>query len=73
VGVPQSGGPGNGRPEVQFIGMIRTDNISEIDSAVALPVEATIDPDFVRDFAQAHEPVGFDRVLIGYRLSASDQ
>ena len=38
--------------DAQFIGMIRTDNISEIDSAVALSVEATIDPDFVRDFAQ---------------------
>src|ERR671917_529283 len=57
---------------VQFIGMIRTDNISEIDSAVALSVEATIDPDFVRDFARAHEAAGFDRVLIGYHSTGPD-
>ena len=52
--------------------MIRTDNISEIDSAVALSVEATIDPDFVRDFARAHEAAGFDRVLIGYHSTGPD-
>ena len=56
---------GEPRSSCQLIGMIRTDNISEIDSAVALSVEATIDPDFVRDFAHAHEAAGFDRVLIG--------
>src|SRR5918993_814046 len=64
--------PVNGRPGIQFIGMIRTDNISEIDSAVALSVEATIDPDFVRDFAHAHEAAGFDRVLIGYHSTGPD-
>ena len=58
--------------DVQFIGMIRTDNISEIDSAVAQTVEATIDPDFVRDFARAHEAAGFDRVLIGYHSTGPD-
>ena len=58
--------------DVQFLGMIRTDNISEIDSAVALSVEATIDPDFVRDFARAHEAAGFDRVLIGYHSTGPD-
>ena len=56
----------------QFIGMIRTDNISEIDSAVALSVEATIDPDFVRDFARTHENAGFDRILIGYHSTGPD-
>ena len=60
------------RSSIQFIGMIRTDNISEIDSAVALSVEATIDPDFVRDFARAHEAAGFDRVLIGYHSTGPD-
>ena len=63
---------GERRPSCQFIGMIRTDNISEIDSAVALSVEATIDPDFVRDFARAHEAAGFDRVLIGYHSTGPD-
>jgi hypothetical protein len=43
---------------IQFFGMIRTDNISEIDSAVAQTVEATIDPEFVRDFARADEAAG---------------
>ena len=52
--------------------MIRTNNISEIDSAVALSVEAMIDPDFVRDFARAHEAAGFDRVLIGYHSTGPD-
>jgi alkanesulfonate monooxygenase len=57
---------------VQFIGMIRTDNISEVDSAVALSVEATIDPQFVAGFARAHENAGFDRVLIGYHSTGPD-
>ena len=57
---------------VQFIGMIRTDNISEIDSPVALSVESAIDPSFVRDFARAHEQAGFDRVLIGYHSTGPD-
>jgi alkanesulfonate monooxygenase len=57
---------------VQFIGMIRTDNISEIDSAVALSVEAAIDPGFVAEFARAHEDAGFDRVLIGYHSTGPD-
>ena len=57
---------------VQFIGMIHTDNISEIDSAVALSVEAAIDPGFVTDFAQVHEAAGFDRVLIGFHSTGPD-
>jgi alkanesulfonate monooxygenase len=63
---------GERRSLCQFIGMIRTDNISEIDSAVALSVEATIDPEFVRDFARTHEAAGFDRVLIGYHSTGPD-
>ncbi len=58
--------------ELQFIGMIRTDNISEIDSAVALSVEAAIDPGFVAEFARTHEAAGFDRVLIGYHSTGPD-
>jgi alkanesulfonate monooxygenase len=52
--------------------MIRTDNISEIDSAVALSVEAAIDPGFVAEFARVHEEAGFDRVLIGYHSTGPD-
>lgn len=57
---------------MQFIGMIRTDNISEIDSAVAQTVEATIDPGFVSEFARAHEEAGFDRILIGFHSTGPD-
>jgi alkanesulfonate monooxygenase len=57
---------------IQFIGMIRTDNLSEIDSAVAQTVEATLDPGFVRDFARAHEEAGFDRILIGFHSTGPD-
>jgi alkanesulfonate monooxygenase SsuD/methylene tetrahydromethanopterin reductase-like flavin-dependent oxidoreductase (luciferase family) len=49
--------------------MIRTDNLSEIDSAVAQTVEAGIDPGFVAEFARAHEEAGFDRVLIGFHFT----
>ena len=57
---------------IQIIGMIRTDNLSEIDSAVAQTVEATLDPGFVAEFARAHEEAGFDRVLIGFHSTGSD-
>jgi alkanesulfonate monooxygenase len=52
--------------------MIHTDNLSEIDSAVAQTVEATLDPAFFAAFAQAHEAAGFDRVLIGFHSTGSD-
>jgi alkanesulfonate monooxygenase len=58
--------------DIQFIGMIRTDNSSEIDSAVAQTVEEIIDPAFVTEFAQAHEEAGFDRVLIGFHSTGPD-
>ncbi|MCA9863356.1 MAG: LLM class flavin-dependent oxidoreductase [Thermomicrobiales bacterium] len=57
---------------MQIIGMIRTDNASEIDNAVAQTVEGVIDRDFVREFAQAHEEAGFDRVLIGFHSTGPD-
>src|SRR4051812_6657080 len=57
---------------IQFIGMIRTDNKSEIDSAVAQTVEGAIDPAFVAEFARAHEEAGFDRVLIGFHSTGPD-
>jgi hypothetical protein len=44
--------------DIQFVGMIRTDNMSEIDSAVALTVEGVIDPAFVAELPRAHEEAG---------------
>ena len=47
---------------VEFIGMIATQEASEI-----LPLQGPpIDPDFTARFARAHEDSGFDRILIGY-------
>lgn len=57
---------------MQIIGMIRTDNASEIDNAAAQTVEGVIDRDFVKEFAQAHEDAGFDRILIGYHSTGPD-
>lgn len=57
---------------VQFIGMIRTNNVSELDGPAAAIVEESIDPGFVRDFARAHEAAGFDRVLIGYHSTGPE-
>ena len=53
-----------GSPEdIQRVGMICTDDVSEIDSAVARTVEAQIDPGFV---------AGFDRMLIGFHSTGPD-
>jgi alkanesulfonate monooxygenase len=47
---------------VEFIGMIATQEASEV-----LPLQGPpIDPDFTARFARAHEESGFDRILIGY-------
>jgi alkanesulfonate monooxygenase len=72
MGDQQQAGPAERRPGIQFIGMIRTDNASEIDVANAQTVEQTIDLGFVSQFAQAHEEGGFDRILIGYHSTAPD-
>lgn len=60
------------RPEhrdIQLIGMIRTNNVSEIHGA-ANNREGVIDPKFVAQFARAHEDNGFDHVLIGCHTTA---
>jgi alkanesulfonate monooxygenase len=59
------------RRDIQFIGMIRTNNVSEIHGA-ANSKEGTIDPGFIAQFARAHEENGFDRILIGYHTTAPD-
>jgi alkanesulfonate monooxygenase len=53
---------------VKFIGMIGTQPASEIHP----PRGPAIDVDYVRQFAQAHEQSGFDRILIGYFSNGAD-
>ncbi|MFC5753049.1 LLM class flavin-dependent oxidoreductase [Actinomadura rugatobispora] len=53
---------------VEFIGMIRTADASEIRP----PRGPEIDPGYTREFARAHEEAGFDRVLIGYHSWDAD-
>lgn len=57
---------------IQFLGMVRTNNISEIHGAGPTTGENVIDPPFLRDFFRAHEENNFDRVLIGYHSTAPD-
>ncbi len=53
---------------IELLGMIATTAGSE-NKAVAGPV---VDPAYVREFSQAHEEAGFDRVLIVYSASSPD-
>src|SRR5438309_5083982 len=57
-----------GRMPVEFIGMIATQEQSEIIPRSG-PV---VDRGFVRRFVQAHEDGGFDKVLIGYSAARPD-
>src|SRR5215217_8970483 len=57
---------------VEFIGMIGTRPASETDGAAVSITSGYVDPGFVREFAQAHEDGGFDRVLIGYGSAGPD-
>lgn len=57
---------------VELVGMIRTNNRSEIHGPTHATAETEIDLPFLRDFARAHEDAGFDRVLIGYHSTAPD-
>lgn len=53
---------------VEFIGMIATRKASEIHA----PEGPVIDRDYVRDFAQAHDRAGFDRILVAYHSTGPD-
>jgi len=57
---------------IEFIGMIGTRSASELDGPGVNLIGGHIDAGFVREFAQAHERAGFDRVLIGYGSSGPD-
>ena len=53
---------------VEFIGMIQTQKVSETHAAKG----PAIDRDYVRAFAQAHEQAGFDRVLVPHHSTGPD-
>jgi len=54
--------------DVEFIGMIQGQKVSEIHAAKG----PAIDRDYVRAFAQAHENAGFDRVLVPHHSTGPD-
>jgi alkanesulfonate monooxygenase len=53
---------------IEFIGMIQQRKVSETHQASG----PAIDVDYVRDFAQAHERAGFDRILVPHSSSSPD-
>jgi hypothetical protein len=53
---------------VEFIGMIQQQKVSE----TYLARGPAIDIDYLRDFAQAHEKAGFDRILVPYQSTSPD-
>ena len=53
---------------VNMFGMIS----HRLASEIIAPRGPVFDHDFIRDFAQAHEQGGFDRVLVGYYSNAPD-
>ena len=54
--------------DIEFIGMIQAQKVSEIHPARG----PAIDRDYVRAFAQAHEQAGFDRVLVPHHSTSPD-
>ena len=53
---------------IDLFGMIS----HRLQSEVISPTFPVFDHDFIRDFAQAHERGGFDRILVGYFSNAPD-
>ncbi|MGV7244439.1 LLM class flavin-dependent oxidoreductase, partial [Caballeronia sp. M23-90] len=53
---------------VEFIGMIQQQKVSETHLARG----PAIDIGYTRDFAQAHEKAGFDRILVPYQSTSPD-
>jgi alkanesulfonate monooxygenase len=56
---------------IEFIGMIGV-RPEGADGAAVHVIGGEIDRGWVRDFAQAHERAGFDKVLVGYTGTAAD-
>jgi alkanesulfonate monooxygenase len=57
---------------VEFIGMIRTQERSELTDPPSEVWDEVIDKEYIRDIVRAHEDGDFDRVLIGYSSSNPD-
>ncbi|MEQ5841155.1 LLM class flavin-dependent oxidoreductase [Paraburkholderia acidicola] len=53
---------------VEFIGMIQPQKVSETHLAQG----PALDIDYLRQFAQAHEAAGFDRILVPYHSTSPD-
>ena len=53
---------------VEFIGMIQQRKVSETHR----PQGPAVDTDYVRDFAQAHEHAGFNRILVPHSSTSPD-
>src|ERR1700730_1975595 len=53
---------------VEFIGMIQQQKVSETHLARG----PAIDIDYTRNFAQAHEKAGFDRILVPYQSTSPE-
>ncbi len=58
----------NPSAEIEFIGMIQGQKVSEIHAARG----PALDRDYVRAFAQAHEQAGFDRILVPHHSTSPD-
>ena len=56
---------------VEIIGMIGV-KPEGADGAAVHVIGGAIDTRWVRDFAQAHEQAGFDRVLVGYTSTSAE-
>jgi alkanesulfonate monooxygenase len=56
---------------IEFIGMIGVKPEGAHGAAVHV-IGGQIDPAWVRDFSQAHERAGFDKVLVGYMATSAD-
>src|SRR6267143_2715760 len=56
---------------VELIGMIGV-RPEGADGAAVHVIGGAIDREWTRDFAQAHERAGFDRVLVGYTSTSAD-
>ena len=56
---------------IEFIGMIGVKPDNPNGASVHV-IGGGIDPEFLKDFAQAHEQADFDKVLVGYSSSSAD-
>ena len=57
---------------VEFIGMIGVQRGAGAANSSISVIGGGIDPQYVRDFARAHEEAGFDTALVGYTSTSAD-